>query len=51
MAGAEVVVVDVPMVTLVKGGHCVDGRAPYELNEEAGIWPARLAEFGFLDSF
>lgn len=28
--------VDVPMVTQVKDGHYVDGRVPYELNEEAG---------------
>lgn len=44
---------DVPMVTVVKDGRYVDDRSPYELMEEAGtpIWLARLAEFGFLDSF
>ncbi len=41
------------MVTLVKDGHYVDGRVPYELNEEAGtqIWLVRPAEFDFLDVF
>lgn len=45
--------VGVPRVTLVKDGHCVDGRALNELNEKAGtqIWWVRRAEFGFLDGF
>lgn len=44
---------DVPMVTLVKDAHYVDGRVPYELNEEVGtqIWLVRPAEFGFSGSF
>lgn len=45
--------VDVPMVTLVKGGSYGDGRVPYESDEEEGtqIWMVRPAEFDFLDVF
>lgn len=53
-AGAGVAAgVGAPMVTLVKDGHYVDGRAPCVLNEEAGtqIWMVRPAEFGFLGVF
>lgn len=52
-AGTEEGEVSVPMVTLVKDGHCGDGRVPYELKEEeeTPIWMVKLAEFGFLGGF
>lgn len=48
-----VVELDVPMVTLVKDGHCGDGRSPFELNSvtETQILVAEQAESDFLDFF
>lgn len=45
--------VGVPTATLVKDGHCVDGRDPGEWVAEVGtwIWWVKQAEFGSLGAF